>query len=132
MKEHLNHKSTDFILLLFQLDEINLDEDEDEEASDTDHVESKEQDKTFDKPERKTSADTDQGSREEIIVNDDDYDADRNFQDPKTEMSHDEDADKAGLSETDEVIPWKLHPLLELAFDLSQLLLPTYAVRQER
>ena len=119
MKQHLDRKSTDSILLLFQ-DEINLDEDEDE-ASDTEKVESKEQDKTFDKPERKTSEDTDKGSREEITVKEDDYETERNFQIPKTEISHDEEEDEAGLSEMDQVIPRKLHPLLELVFDLFHL-----------
>ena len=106
-------------MLLFQLDEINLDEDEDEEALDTDNVESKEQDKT--KLDRKTSEDADQGSKEEIPVHDDGYDPDRDFQIPKTEISHDGDANEVGLSEMDQVIPRKLHPLLALAFDLSQL-----------
>ena len=77
---------------------------------DEDHVENKENDKTFEDPERKTSEDTDQRSSEEIAVNVDNYDVDRNFQNPKTEEVHqDGDAIKAKESEpeTNQVIPRK-------------------------
>ena len=96
------------LLLLFQLYEISLDEDEN--TSDKDHVESQEEDKTFERPERKISEDTDQRSSGEIAVNVDNYDVDRNFQNPKTEEVHqDGDAIKAKESEpeTDQVIPRK-------------------------